>query len=105
MELEYNLAIKARQKGINGMTRLYFGTHDVKGTYSMLIQWFYKEGVFININLVKQGDLQFVKTDAIVINTDQVLVTTQNQDYYKSLNKTLHQLLNDLPDNTKMRMK
>ena len=99
------LAELARQKGVPGMTRLYAGTHDVKGTYEELTTWFRDEGVFIGVKPNKIGDKQMYVAKAILLSDGRALAEAQYEGYFHAIHGVCELLLKDLPDKKGIRMK
>ena len=96
-----NIYELARSKGVPGMTRLYNGYHKIIGSTGELADWFRNEGVHVAINLTDEG----YTSTAITLQGKEVIKSFTGDHHGKLLHKTLTALLEDLPDDKKVRMK
>lgn len=101
MEMDYELAKKARQVGIPGMTRLHSGYHHIKGTYDGCMEWFREEGVFISVELT--DDDRFI-CKAMLIQGRQFISEATNERYYGAIHDVVEELVSKLPIDKKIRM-
>ncbi len=99
--IDRDLAMKARQKGVPGMTRMYGGYHTVTGNYDDLMNWFLNEGVFLRstfeIVSLEEGKRAFTFS-AIVMDDMQTIAIHRARKYWTAMEGVFNKLLDDLPD-------